>query len=144
LALRRDHPVFRRRKWFQGRPIMGERADDLEWFTPDGSTMTEDDWGVSYARSIGVFLNGDAITAVGTRGQKIVDDSFYAIFNAFEDPLEFVLPSGPYAERWVVALDTSADDPDAAFPVDPPEVDAGDRVTVAGRAVVVLRAIGPA
>ncbi len=44
--------------WFQGRPIMGERADDIEWFTPEGTTMTEDDWTVSYARSIAVFLNG--------------------------------------------------------------------------------------
>ena len=143
-ALRKAHPVFRRRKWFQGRPIMGEHADDIEWFTPEGSTMTEDDWQVSYARSIGVFLNGEAITAVGTQGQRVVDDSFYAVFNAYENPLDFVLPDGPYAERWVVELDTEPDDVDAAFPVDGREVDAKNTLTVAGRAIVVLRAIGPA
>ena len=143
-ALRKAHPVFRRRKWFQGRPIMGEHADDIEWFTPEGSTMTEDDWQVSYARSIGVFLNGEAITAVGTQGQRVVDDSFYAVFNAYENPLDFVLPDGPYAERWAVELDTEPDDLDAAFPVDGRDVDAKDTLTVAGRAIVVLRANGPA
>jgi isoamylase len=143
-ALRRAHPVFRRRKWFQGRPIMGERADDIEWFTPDGATMTEDDWQVSYARSLGVFLNGEAITAVGTHGQRVVDDSFYAVFNAYENPLDFVLPDGPYAERWAVEVDTEPDDLDAAFPTDGREVDALEHLTVAGRTIVVLRAIGPA
>jgi isoamylase len=143
-ALRRAHPVFRRRKWFQGRPVVGERADDIQWFTPEGATMAEDDWGVSYARSIGVFLNGEAISAVGSRGQRVVDDSFYAIFNAYAEPLDFVLPDGPYAERWVVVLDTVPDDVDAAFPAEGEEVDALDHLTVAGRAVVVLRAIGPA
>jgi isoamylase len=142
-ALRKAHPVFRRRKWFQGRPIMGEHADDIEWFTPEGSTMTEDDWQVSYARSIGVFLNGEAITAVGTQGQRVVDDSFYAVFNAYENPLDFVLPDGPYAERWAVELDTDPDDLDQAFPTDGREVDAKDTLTVAGRSVVLLRAIAP-
>jgi isoamylase len=148
--LRRRHPVFRRRKWFQGRPIMGVAADDIEWFTPDGATMTEDDWQVTYARSIGVFLNGQAISAVGARGQRVVDDSFYAIFNAYEGDLEFVLPSEAYAETWTPVIDTTPDDPDLAVVVDPPAnspdsddtpvLKAGDHLTVAGRSVVVLRA----
>ncbi|MGZ4681905.1 MAG: glycogen debranching protein GlgX, partial [Acidimicrobiales bacterium] len=138
-----EHPVFRRRKWFQGRPIMGERADDIEWFTPEGATMTEDDWKVSYARSIAVFLNGQAIRGLGNRGQTVVDESFYAVFNAYQEPMEFVLPDGPYAERWVTVIDTSQDDVGRAFPATGPEVDAKDRVTVQGRSVVVLRAMGP-
>ena len=141
MALRREHPVFRRRKWFQGRPIMGERADDIEWFTPEGTTMTEDDWKVSYARSIAVFLNGQAIRGLGNRGQPVVDESFYAVFNAYQEPMEFVLPDGPYAERWVTVIDTSQDDVGRAFPPTGPEVDAKDRVSVQGRSVVVLRAI---
>ncbi len=141
MALRREHPVFRRRKWFQGRPIMGERADDIEWFTPEGTTMTEDDWKVSYARSIAVFLNGEAIRGLGNRGQRVVDESFYAVFNAYQEPMEFVLPDGPYAERWVTVIDTAAGEVDHAFPAEGPEVDAKDRVTVQGRSVVVLRAI---
>jgi len=144
VALRRDHPVFRRRKWFQGRPIHGEKADDLEWFTPEGVPMTDDDWQVGYAKSIGVFLNGDAITARGTQGQRIVDDSFYVIFNAYGEPLEFVLPDGPYAERWSVVLDTSALDVEVAFPAEGAEHKALDRLPVPGHAVIVLRAVGPA
>jgi glycogen operon protein len=137
--LRRDHPVFRRHKWFQGRPIMGEKADDIEWFTPDGGVMTEDDWQVSYARSIGVFLNGDAIAARGTRGQRIVDDNFYAAFNAFEGELDFVLPDESHAPRWRVVLDTTVDD--AEEPAEPLELDAKARVRVGGRSVVLLQAL---
>jgi glycogen operon protein len=140
-SLRHDHPVFRRRKWFQGRPIMGEQADDIEWFTPDGAPMTADDWTVSYAKSLGVFLNGDGIASLGTRGQHVVDDSFYVAFNAYEEPLEFVLPPGPYAEHWVIVVDSSHDDIDQAMPADGARLAAGDSVKVAGRAVVVLRAI---
>ncbi|MDX5398644.1 MAG: glycogen debranching protein GlgX, partial [Actinomycetes bacterium] len=80
---RHRHPVFRRRKWFQGRPIVGESAVDIAWFTPDGTIMTVDDWSVGYARSLAVFLNGDAILARGPRGEGIEDDSFYAVFNAY-------------------------------------------------------------
>jgi glycogen operon protein len=138
--LRRAHPVFRRRKWFQGRPIMGEQADDIEWFTPDGTTMSVDDWKVSYARSLGVFLNGDAISATDARGERIVDDSFYAIFNAFGEPLDFVLPEPSYAPRWEVVLDTAHDELDAVFPSEPIELKAGEAVTAGGRAVILLRA----
>jgi isoamylase len=151
--LRRRHPVFRRRKWFQGRPIMGEQADDIEWFTPDGATMTGDDWQVNYARSIGVFLNGDAISARGSRGQRVEDDSFYAAFNAYEGELEFVLPADAYAATWTVVVDTTADDPELAVRLDAvgngsetadgPVLKAGDHLRVGGRSVVVLRAVKP-
>ena len=138
--------MFRRRKWFQGRPIMGERADDIEWFTPEGATMTEDDWGVSYARSIGVFLNGDAITAVGTQGQRDRRRQLLrhlqrlrraARLRAARRPLRRALGRSP--------LDTEPDDLDAAFPRRGPRGRRqADQLTVAGRAVVVLRAIAPA
>jgi glycogen operon protein len=122
---------------------MGERADDIEWFTPEGTTMTEDDWQVSYARSKPLFVNGEAIRGLGNRGQRVVDESFYAVFNAFQDPIEFILPDGPYAERWVTVIDTAEDDVDGAFPAEGHVVDAKDRLTVQGRSVVVLRAVGP-
>jgi glycogen operon protein len=141
--LRRDHPVFRRRKWFQGRPIAGETADDIEWFTPDGSIMTGEDWGVGYARSLGVYLNGDAIAATDDRGERVIDDTFYAAFNAYEEPLDFVMPDGAYADRWVVVLDTAGADLDATFPSGEIEHKAGATVTVGGRAVTLLQARRP-
>ena len=134
---------------------MGEQADDIEWFTPDGATMTEDDWKVTYARSIGVFLNGDAITALGTRGQRVVDDSFYAVFNAYEGELDFVLPSAGlrravdrgarhHARRPRPGRGARPDGASAAAdPGETPVLKAGDHLTVGGRAVVVLRAIRP-
>ena len=68
IALRREHPVFRRRRWFQGRPIRG--TVDIGWFRPDGTEMDDDDWDAGFAQSIGVFLNGDAITDRDERGQR--------------------------------------------------------------------------
>ena len=138
----------------RGRPIMGGAGrGHRSGSPPDGTTMTEDDWKVTYARSIGVFLNGGAIAALGSRGQRVVDDSFFAIFNAYEGDLEFVLPSVAYAEAWTVVIDTTPDDPDLAVVVDPPAssadgdltpaLKAGDHLTVGGRCVVVLRAARP-
>ena len=61
IALRRDHPVFRRRRWFHGRPLHGKDIVDVAWFRPDGTEMEESDWESGFAKSIAVFLNGDAI-----------------------------------------------------------------------------------
>ncbi len=99
-----------------------------------------------------MFLNGDAIPALGTRGQRVVDDSFYAAFNAYEGELDFVLPTDAYAEAWRVVLDTTPDDPELAFPVEPGGAEAadgltrkaGDHLTVSGRSVVVLRSTSTA
>jgi isoamylase len=141
--LRRRHPVFRRRRWFQGRAIVGEATDDIEWFTPAGTIMTQSDWEVGFARSIAVFLNGDAIAAPGARGQRVLDDSFFAIFNAFEGELDFVLPDEKYGDRWMRVLDTAAGPVDDAFPDDRrvtlETIKAGEAVTVQGRSTVLLR-----
>src|SRR6202140_3535554 len=74
IAFRRDHPAFRRRRFFQGRPIRGTL--DIGWFKPDGKSMTDKDWNVGYARSLGVFLNGKAIQGHDEHGRPITDDSF--------------------------------------------------------------------
>ncbi len=137
--LRRRHPVFRRRRWFQGRPIMGEEVNDISWFTPEGRLMLPEDWHVSYAKSIGVFLNGEAIAAPGPRGERIVDLSFFVIFNASDGDLDYVLPPEEHAAQWFKILDTVPDDPDLGFPK--PVVERfkpGDLVTSASRSVLLL------
>jgi glycogen operon protein len=140
---RRDHPVFRRRKWFQGRPIAGETTVDIGWFTLEGNRMTEPDWHASFARSIAVFLNGEGILATGPRGEKVLDDSFYAIFNAYEGGLPCTLPGAEYGATWVHVVDTEPDDPDAAIPASPlstrPEIASGETLTIPGRSVLVLQ-----
>jgi glycogen operon protein len=104
IELRRDHPTFRRRRFFQGRPIRGNV--DIGWCKPDGSEMTDDDWDDGHARSLGLFLDGDAINDVDARGQAIVDDSFLLLLSAHDEPIPWTLPSR-WARRWEVELSTA-------------------------------------
>jgi isoamylase len=103
----RDHPVFRRRRWFQGRAIFGSGISDLAWFNPDGAEMTEEQWQVGYAKAIAIFLNGEEIGTPGSRGERIVDDSFLVLFNAHWETIEFTLPSRLRKQQWVVVIDTT-------------------------------------
>ncbi len=133
IELRRDHPVFRRRGWFQGRPIRGEGLMDIAWFKPDGGQMSENDWNAGFAKSMGVFLNGDEITAPDPRGKRVRDDSFFLLFNAHYEPIKFALPRGSYGNRWLRILDTA--DPLPRF------YRSGAQVPVADRSLVVLRKV---
>jgi isoamylase len=143
--LRRQHPVFRRRRWFQGRSVVRERCDDIAWFTPAGQLMTDDDWRVSFARSIGVFLNGDAIPSPGPRGERITDDSFLALFNAYDGDLDFTLPSADYGRMWARVIDTAAPELASALPDARrwPKTRslARHRVRVRGRSVILFRRV---
>jgi glycogen operon protein len=107
IRFRHRHPVFCRRRWFQGRPIHGSEVSDIGWFTPAGSEMSEDDWRAGFAKSLGVFLNGAAIWTPNERGEQVVDDSFYVAFNAHHQALDFKLPEAKWGERWAALLDTS-------------------------------------
>jgi glycogen operon protein len=127
IELRRAHPTFRRRRYFQGQPIRGTL--DLGWCTPDGLEMTDDDWNMSHARAVGMFLNGGSITEVDQRGQHIVDDSFLILFNAFHEPIDWTLPT-QWGGPWSVVLDTTGTH-DESVPV-------GGHLAVAGRSVTVL------
>jgi glycogen operon protein len=103
--LRRDHPVFRRRRWFHGRRIRA--IEDLAWFRPDGGPMAEEDWEDGDARAIGVFLNGEAIPTTDAYGGRIVDDSFFVMISASHEPLTWTVPPAVRRRDWVVELDTS-------------------------------------
>ena len=106
-ALRRKHPVFRRRRFFRGRPVGGGLAD-IAWLTPSGREMTDRDWNTTYARAVMVFLNGDAITEPGPRGEAVSDDSFLILLSASHEPLTFTLPGPRFGRRWAVTVDTAA------------------------------------
>ncbi|HET7488121.1 MAG TPA: glycogen debranching protein GlgX [Acidimicrobiales bacterium] len=107
IALRRTHPVFRRRHFFQGRPLHGDDVSDIAWFRTDGSSMNGEDWAAGFAKTLGVFLNGEAIPDLDARGERIVDDSFLVLFNAHHEPVDFELPPEEFGERWVKVLDTA-------------------------------------
>jgi glycogen operon protein len=109
--LRRAHPVFRRRRFFSGQPAPARGGlgglQDLVWLTPAGLEMTDADWQTGYARSLGVFLNGDAITEPGPWGEDVRDQSFLLLFNANREPVTFALPGGRLGVGWEVLIDTA-------------------------------------
>jgi isoamylase len=139
-ALRAEHPVFRRRRFFDGRPVRRrgrEGMPDINWFTPDGREMTEEDWDSGFGRSIAVYLNGQGIPDRDARGERVVDDSFVMCFNAHGEDIEFTLPGRECAAEWTLVIDTDS----AQFPDGEP-VRAGGRIRVGGRALVVLQGTG--
>jgi isoamylase len=139
-ALRRDHPVFRRRRFFRGRPVPAAGgAGDIVWMTPAGREMTQSDWNAGYAKSIAVFLNGDAITEPDPRGDPISDDRFLLLFNAGSEPITFTLPSAVLAPGWDAVIDTTQ--PNGCAASGPP-LQPGGELKVASRAITVLRSKG--
>jgi len=136
IELRRQHPVFQRRRWFLGRSVHGADVSDIGWFKPDGGQMTDDDWNNSFARSVGMYLNGEALPDPDQRGERMIDDSFYMLFNAHYEPMPFTLPKCPWGERWAKVVDTNDPIPDLR---DQKEFRAGDQIEVQAHSVVVLR-----
>jgi isoamylase len=132
IAFRRDHPAFRRRRFFQGRPIRGTL--DIGWFKPDGKSMTDQDWNVGYARSLGVFLNGKAIQGHDERGRPITDDSFILLFNAHTAGVRWTIPA-EYGSAWRLVLDTRRREPE-----DPPQA-VDRRITISARSIAVLQSL---
>jgi glycogen operon protein len=144
--LRRGHPVFRRRRFFQGRAGGGDGAADIAWLTPAGREMTDDDWKPAYAKAVAVFLNGAAISEPGPRGQHIVDHSFLLLFNSDGEEVTFTLPGPRFGKSWETVVDTAAGPAPGGdgsrTQAELPVVNASATVRVGGRAVQVLR--GPA
>ncbi|AFY87037.1 glycogen debranching protein GlgX [Chroococcidiopsis thermalis] len=135
IYFRRQHPVFRRRKWFQGQAIHGSGVSDIMWFNPDGSEMDQEQWEIGYAKSMGVFLNGNMIPSPGKQGQRISDDSFLIFLNAHYETLEFNLPQGMQDNQWVLVIDTK----EPRF-IQEESIYTGDRtVPVTARSLVLLR-----
>ncbi|MYS87952.1 glycogen debranching protein GlgX [Embleya scabrispora] len=134
VRLRAEHPVLRRRRFFRGDG--GDGPADLLWFRPDGARMTGRDWDRAEARSVVVFLNGDAISERDSRGGPIVDDSFLFVLNAHYDGIDVRIPVlRDDGDIWHVAVDTA--DPDDADEV---EIKAGSiRAVRAHSALVLIR-----
>jgi glycogen operon protein len=133
-SLRKDHPVFRRRRFFDGKPIRsGDQIRDIAWLTPAGKEMSSDDWW-SGVHGVAVFLNGEAIPAADSRGERVIDETFLLCFNAQSETVDFVTPAGEYAQQWTGELDTQhrtgATDLTVA---------AGEKVSVGPRSILVLR-----
>jgi isoamylase len=127
--LREEHPVFRRRQFFRGLPAQDSLRDDLDWYRPDGEAMLASDWSTSFARAVTMALSG----ATGDHTRP--DDPFLVMLNAWWEPLEFAIPAPVRDQRWRVELDTASVGPSGRL------VAGADAVTLAGRSLVLLRAI---
>jgi isoamylase len=135
MAFRQNHPIFRRRKWFVGRSIYGTGLADIGWFRPDGSEMTQEQWSDGLAKSLAVFLNGDAIPDPGPHGERIVDDSFMLLFNAAHQQVTFTLPPESWAAEWTAVIDTT----DPQLDEDTFFLKAEEQVVLEAISVLVLR-----
>ncbi|MEV0283626.1 glycogen debranching protein GlgX [Kribbella sp. NPDC050820] len=131
IALRRDHPVFRRRRF-----LTGVEAGELRWFTPAGTEMTAANWADPGARSIALYLDGDDAPDRAPDGSLLVDDDFLILVNAWWEPLDFVVPATETGKTWTREIDTY--ELDSTTPTD--DLAAGDHVPVNPRSIVLLHA----
>lgn len=134
IQLRKSHPTFCRRGWFQGYRIHGLGVEDIVWFLPNGEEMSAEHWNNDFAKSLAVYLNGQGLHALDPNGKRIVDDSFYIIFNAHYGSIEYKLPVKKYGAQWIKVLDTGLN----VFE-DGSTFNAEDVVLVKSRSIVVLK-----
>jgi isoamylase len=135
--LRKDHPLFRRRRFFDGRPVGGSGVSDIAWLRADGQPMANGDWTNPDASTIAVFLNGRGIHECDAFGEPIVDDSFLLLCNPLREDVTFTLPDEVYGTLWELVVDTA--DPLLAAPHEVASTKPGGRLTVSAYSVVVLR-----
>ncbi|KQZ84437.1 glycogen debranching protein [Microbacterium sp. Root166] len=134
--LRREHPTFRRRRFFEGRPVAREAGAplaDIAWLRPDGTLMRPDDWDSGFGRAVGVFLNGAGIQERDRRGEPIRDSHFIVLFNAGDDIIDFHIPVVEHSPDWDVVIDT------AGVWADSHVFAPGSVVRLEAKALVVLR-----
>lgn len=134
--LRKQHPTFRRSRFFDGRPVKMEEGapiPDVVWLRPDGSLMQPEDWDNGFGRAVGVFLNGQGIRERDRRGQSISDDHFLVLFNAGDEPVDFQLPDFEYAPKWDAYVDTAGERANTE-PLSP-----GETLPLEPKSLIVLR-----
>ncbi|MEI6351977.1 MAG: glycogen debranching protein GlgX [Verrucomicrobiota bacterium] len=135
IHLRRDHPIFRRPKFFQGRKIRGSEIKDIMWFTPQGREMTDEEWHFSYVRCLVMLLSGDTMDVRNAHGEPIRDDTFMLMLNAHYEPMKFVLP-GREDVQWELILDTRLE---TGFLETNCILNAGEDIDLMDRSICLLR-----
>ena len=139
IALRQDHPVFRRRHFLSGEATGAGSLPDAWWFRPDGRRMTQRDWARSDHHVVGLFLNGHEFPYRGRRGEQIIDDSFLLLINAYHEDVEFSLPATRWGRTWALELSTA--DPEAQ--PGSSTFDARHQLDAVARSVTVLKRLNP-
>ena len=140
IQLRKDHPVFRRPKFFQGRRIRGSEIRDVMWFNAGGSEMSEKEWTSPFVRCLGMLLSGDTIDVLNFEGEPIRDETFLLLINAHYEPVPFVLPGQEHIE-WQLILDTTHAE---GFLTEGTKFASGDDLDLGGRATCLIKLISGA
>src|SRR5438477_10039603 len=140
IQLRREHAVFRRPKFFQGRRVRGGEIKDVMWFNPGGSEMSEEEWNSPFARCLGMLISGDTMDVLNFEGEPIRDDTFLLLINAHYEPVPFVLPGQEQIE-WQLILDTMHAE---GFLTEERKFASGDDLDLGGRATCLLRLVSGA
>jgi glycogen operon protein len=135
IEFRREHPIFRRPKFFQGKPVPGGDVRDVMWFNPGGSEMSAEEWASPWVRCVGMLATADAGDIFDLQGEPVTDDTFLFLINAHYEPIQFLVPGEEHLE-WNLILDTSTED---GFLNQPKKFSSGDDVDLAARACILLR-----
>jgi glycogen operon protein len=133
VQIKREHPVFHRRRWFKGLPLRGKDVADIAWFRPDAEPMSEEDWQSGFVKSVAVFLNGDALRDLDEKGQRVTDESFLLLFNAHHEGLAFKMPAESFGDKWSLIVDTTTELGERFL-----EARTGEEVHVPARALFVM------
>ena len=137
IALRKAHPALRRRKFFQGRPIHGSEIHDISWLKPDGTEMTDSEWGEPWTRTMAIRLGGEALGELGPGGDPVEDNNLLLLFNAHHESIEYTLPKGGAGAGWEPLVDTVSAEP----PAEGEPIAGGDRYTLQGRSLALFREV---
>jgi isoamylase len=137
IALRKMNPVFQRQKFFQGRSIRGQEHRDIAWYSPDGTPMNDEAWNAGFVKCLGLYLDGDMIGEMDSRGEPIIGESMLLLLNAHHEKLPFKLPALEKKGGWMPLLDTNElmSDGEILAP--------GTEYPLQGRSLAVLRLTPP-
>jgi isoamylase len=133
IDLRKSHPNFRRKKFYQDRTIRKSVVRDIAWFGADGHEMTEDEWNSHWIRSLGLMFNGETLNVVDdVMGRPVIDDTFLILFNSYHEGVEFTIPKSPHDRGWISVLDTAEEDPFKEEPINSSHI-------LTGRSLMLLK-----
>ncbi|GAA1881245.1 hypothetical protein GCM10009836_73180 [Pseudonocardia ailaonensis] len=137
--LRAEHPIFRRQRFFEGRPVRGQGVDDIAWLGPDAQPMSDEDWDGTHTRTLTVYLNGRAIPDHDDLGMRVADNSFLLLINSHHEQQRLTLPDQSYGSAWHVVVDTAEPEHHDTSTLEP-----GAAVTLVPRSLVLLQSVdGP-
>ena len=138
IILRKEHPVFRRPKFLQGRRIRGAEVKDVMWFNPGGNEMSDEEWASPFVRCLGMLLSGDTVDILNFEGEPVRDETFLLLINAHYEPIEFLLPGLEHLE-WELLLDTRDE---SGFLATTKKYASGDDFNLAERCTALFRLTG--